>query len=68
MAEKMIEEPVTLIDDNGSPRGEKYFVFYTPPVVNEFLGIRRSYVNESRRVAWVFLETTSRPSSSPRAG
>ncbi len=30
----MIEAPVTLIDDNGAPRGEKYFVFYTPPVVN----------------------------------
>ena len=56
MAEKMIEAPVTLIDDNGAPRGEKYFVFYTPPVVNKYLGIRRSYVNESRRVAAVFLK------------
>ena len=51
MAEKMIEEPVTLVDDNGAPRGEKYIVFHTPPVVNEYLGIRRSYVNEARRVA-----------------
>lgn len=56
MAEKMIEEPVTLIDDNGAPRGEKFFIFYTPPVVNKFLGIRRSYVNESRRVASLFLK------------
>ena len=56
MAEKMIEEPVTLIDDNGAPQGEKYFIFYTPPVVNKFLGIRRSYINESRRVASLFLE------------
>jgi DEAD/DEAH box helicase domain-containing protein len=55
MAEKMTEEPVELIDDNGAPRGEKYFVFYTPPVVNKFLGIRRSYVNESRHVASIFL-------------
>jgi DEAD/DEAH box helicase domain-containing protein len=55
MAEKMIEQPVTLIDDNGAPRGEKFFIFYTPPVVNRFLGIRRSYINESRRVASVFL-------------
>jgi DEAD/DEAH box helicase domain-containing protein len=55
VAEKMIEEPVTLIDDNGAPRGEKFFIFYTPPVVNKFLGIRRSYINEARRVAGIFL-------------
>jgi DEAD/DEAH box helicase domain-containing protein len=56
MAEKMIEAPVTLVDDNGAPRGGKYFVFYTPPVVNAALGIRRSYVNESRRIASIFLK------------
>ena len=56
MAERMIEAPVTLIDDNGAPRGEKYFLFYTPPVVNAALGIRRSYVNESRRLASIFLK------------
>ncbi len=56
MAEKMIEAPVTLIDDNGAPQGEKHFVFYTPPIVNEALGIRRSYVNESRRIAALFLQ------------
>ena len=56
MAEKMIEEPISLVDDNGAPQGEKYFIFYNPPVVNEFLGIRRSYVNETRRVASIFLK------------
>jgi len=55
VAERMIEEPVVLIDDNGAPRGEKFFIFYTPPVINEFLGIRRSYINEARRVAGTFL-------------
>ncbi|MCX6559564.1 MAG: DEAD/DEAH box helicase [Candidatus Aminicenantes bacterium] len=55
MAEKMIEEPVVLVDNNGAPRGEKYFLFYTPPVVNAALGIRRSYVNETRRIAAIFL-------------
>lgn len=55
MSEKTIEEPVSIITDNGSPHGEKYFIFYNPPVVNKFLGIRRSYVNESRRVAALFL-------------
>lgn len=56
IAEKMIEAPVTLIDDNGAPQGEKLFIFYNPPIVNEVLGIRRSYVNESRRVATLFLK------------
>ncbi|MFH1945490.1 MAG: DEAD/DEAH box helicase, partial [Acidobacteriota bacterium] len=57
VAERMTEGPVTLIDDNGAPHGEKYFIFYNPPVVNESLGIRRSYVNESRRVARLFLDS-----------
>ncbi len=56
VAEKMIEAPVVLIDNNGAPHGEKYFMFYNPPVVNEALGIRRSYINESRRVASIFLK------------
>lgn len=56
IAEKITEEPVSLVDENGAPQGEKYFVFYNPPVVNKFLGIRRSYVNESRRVASIFLK------------
>ncbi len=56
MAEKMTEEPVFLVDNNGAPRGEKYFIFYNPPVVNKYLGIRRSYVNESRRVSSLFIK------------
>ena len=56
IAEKMIEKTVDLVDNNGAPRGEKYFVFYTPPIVNKFLGIRRSYVNEARRLAAIFLK------------
>ena len=56
IAERMIEEPVSLVDNNGAPRGEKHFIFYNPPVVNRHLGIRRSYVNESRRVASIFLK------------
>jgi DEAD/DEAH box helicase domain-containing protein len=56
MAERMTEESVVLVDDNGAPRGEKYFIFFNPPVVNKHLGIRRSYVNESRRVAGLFLQ------------
>ncbi len=56
LASKLLEEDAELVDDNGAPRGEKYFVFYNPPVVNRQLGIRRSYVNETRSVALNFLK------------
>ncbi len=55
LAEDLVEERFALVDDNGAPGGEKHFVFYNPPVVNEQLGIRRSYVNEARRMALAFL-------------
>jgi DEAD/DEAH box helicase domain-containing protein len=55
LATRLIEDEVELVDQNGAPQAEKYFVFYNPPVVNRQLGIRRSYVNESRDVALSFL-------------
>jgi DEAD/DEAH box helicase domain-containing protein len=55
LTEKLIEAPASLIDTNGAPRGEKYFLFYNPPVVNRELGIRRSYIHEARRLALSFL-------------
>jgi DEAD/DEAH box helicase domain-containing protein len=56
LAQRILEDDVTLIDDNGAPAGEKYFIFYNPPVVNPQLGIRRSYLKETRRLASVFLD------------
>ncbi|MFN8005975.1 MAG: DEAD/DEAH box helicase [Terriglobia bacterium] len=56
LAERLLEEDVELVDTNGAPRAEKYFVFYNPPVVNKPLGIRRSYVNETRSIALHFLK------------
>ena len=55
LTEKLIDAPASLIDTNGAPRGEKYFLFYNPPVVNRELGIRRSYIHEARRLALSFL-------------
>ena len=45
-----------LVDRSGAPRGEKFFLFVNPPVVNRELGIRRSYLAETRRVAIEFLK------------
>ena len=56
LAEALTESPFELVDRNGAPSGEKYFVFYNPPVVNRQLGIRRSYLHETRRIATEFIE------------
>ncbi len=56
LASALLEEEVTLVEENGAAAAEKYFIFYNPPVVNPQLGIRRSYLNETRRVARAFLE------------
>jgi DEAD/DEAH box helicase domain-containing protein len=55
LAERLAEKPFSLVDKSGAPRGEKFFVFVNPPVVNRQLGIRRSYIAEARRVAGEFL-------------
>jgi DEAD/DEAH box helicase domain-containing protein len=55
LAERLAERPFELIAESGAPRGEKFFVFVNPPVVNRELGIRRSYLTETRRVTGEFL-------------
>ncbi|OXM16452.1 DEAD/DEAH box helicase [Paenibacillus herberti] len=50
-AERLTGAPMALVADNGAPMGEKHFIFYNPPVVNQQLGIRRSSVLETRRLA-----------------
>ncbi len=56
LATRLLEKEVDVLDANGAPAGEKTFVFYNPPVVNRALGIRRSYINETSRVAQEFLK------------
>lgn len=55
LAEAVTELPFELVSENGAPSGERYFAFYNPPVVNRQLGIRRSYLHESRRIALEFI-------------
>jgi DEAD/DEAH box helicase domain-containing protein len=56
LASRLLEAEVEVLNANGAPAAEKTFVFYNPPVVNRALGIRRSYINESARVAQEFLK------------
>ena len=56
LAEALVEQPFELVSESGAPRGEKFFLFVNPPVVNAQLGIRRSYLAETRRLASEFLK------------
>ena len=51
LAETLIEEPVELVDNDGSSRGERHFIIYNPPVLNPTLGLRKSSILESVRLA-----------------
>jgi DEAD/DEAH box helicase domain-containing protein len=56
LASRLTESHVEMIESNGAPAAEKILVFYNPPVVNRHLGIRRSYISETSRVAQEFLK------------
>ena len=54
LAGRLLGRPVGTVIEDGSPRGEKHFVFYNPPLVNRALGLRRSGLEEARRLAQAF--------------
>ncbi|MCJ7584306.1 MAG: DEAD/DEAH box helicase [Anaerolineales bacterium] len=47
----LVEEPVVLIEKDGSSRGERHFLIYNPPVVDEAIGLRKRSLLESVRLA-----------------
>src|SRR5215216_739754 len=51
LAERLIEEPVHLIDTDGSARGPRHFIIYNPPITDEALGLRKSSLLEGVRLA-----------------
>jgi len=51
LAEALIEEPVDLVDENGSGSGEKMIVFYNPAVIDPIQGLRKSSATESQKIA-----------------
>jgi DEAD/DEAH box helicase domain-containing protein len=55
LAERLSGRRFELVGESGAPRGEKFVMFVNPPVVNQQLGIRRSYIAEARQVALEFL-------------
>ena len=51
LAEHLIEEPVYLIDEDGSSRGPRHFMIYNPPITDPSLGLRKSSLLEGVRLA-----------------
>jgi DEAD/DEAH box helicase domain-containing protein len=51
LAERLIEKPVTVIDRDGSPHGERHFLIYNPPFIDQKLGIRQSSLMEGTALA-----------------
>lgn len=56
-AERLAEGPFTLVgeSENGAPAGEKQFILYNPPLIDEALGLRRSSVLMAKDAAATFL-------------
>jgi DEAD/DEAH box helicase domain-containing protein len=55
LAQQLVGRAPTLVDDDGSPRGERNVILYNPPVVNATHGVRRNLVLEASTVAHHFL-------------
>jgi DEAD/DEAH box helicase domain-containing protein len=55
LAGRLVEAPVTVVDDDGAPRGRTHLLLYNPPLVDPALGLRRSLLLEAQRLAEQFL-------------
>jgi len=55
LGSQLVGRPVTLVDDDGSPRGERHFILYNPPLVDRTQGVRRSLILEATTLADFFL-------------
>ncbi|MCS7056268.1 MAG: DEAD/DEAH box helicase [Thermoflexales bacterium] len=54
-AERLIEAPVTLVDDDGSPHGERNVIIVNPPLTDPQFGLRRSADFVARDIAARFI-------------
>jgi DEAD/DEAH box helicase domain-containing protein len=51
LAERLVEAPVTVIDETGAPRGAKHIILYNPPLFDPEHGLRRSSTLEAQELA-----------------
>jgi DEAD/DEAH box helicase domain-containing protein len=57
LAERLVGLPFDAVTDDRSPRGEKRFVLWNPPLVDEELGLRRSAISEA---SWLLSQLVER--------
>ena len=55
LAETLSGRPMTVIERNGAPAGEKHLVVLNPPIVDQRLGVRAGPLGLARRAALAFL-------------
>ncbi|GAC1639281.1 MAG: ATP-dependent helicase MrfA [Chloroflexota bacterium] len=55
LAERILEEPATVVESNGAPAGKKHVILYSPPIVNKQLGLRASSRLAARDLAARFI-------------
>jgi DEAD/DEAH box helicase domain-containing protein len=57
LAERLVGLPFSDVTEDASPRGEKLFVLWNPPFVDEELGLRRSAISET---SWLLRQLVER--------
>ena len=50
-AEKLIEEKFEVIDTDASPKEERHYYFFNPPVLDPELGLRKGLIDQSVEIA-----------------
>jgi DEAD/DEAH box helicase domain-containing protein len=50
LAEKLVEEPFSVISQDGSYQPQRTYFFLNPPVINEDLGLRRGLIDQSLEI------------------
>jgi DEAD/DEAH box helicase domain-containing protein len=50
LGRELVGEDVAIVADSGAPQGERHTIFYNPPIVQPQLGLRRSSLQEARRI------------------
>jgi len=54
---RLFERPVQLIDDDGSPRGEKHYLFLNPTMVSPLSGLRMPASETARQLGGLLLQS-----------
>ena len=56
LAHMLTGQDMELIDQSGAASGEKHIVFYNPPIINRQLGIRKSALQETLKIASMLVD------------